>query len=151
MANYHDSLPSLYHDVRGYSFSTKALGFEPKEIYLSHSHKNVFRGYHISPYRKQAFVVSGRIIDRWFEPASNTLFESELGPGASVNIPANAMHGFYVLEDATVLYSLENRCIDHLEKTVHWSSPGLPFNTNLLSTAIISEKDRNSLFWMKKE
>ena len=61
------AIQSLFHeDLRGFLFSAKAIEFEAKEILLSHSHQNVFRGFHMSPYRKQVFVVTGKIVDFWY-------------------------------------------------------------------------------------
>lgn len=139
---------SKFCDHRGYLCSIKAGDFFPEEVLISHSHANVLRGLHMSPYRKNVFVMSGAVTDFWYHPESGEHFEKVLRQGESTSVPANAMHGFFALEETTLIYFLEHKFIPAGDKTFHWSSPCLPFRFDFDRTnMIISSKDDDALFF----
>lgn len=140
----------LVNDCRGLTFSTKALQFEPKEILVSVSQTNVFRGFHQSPYRKAVYVVTGKIVDFWYDPVMKETFQNVVSSGGCIQVPAGALHGFFALEPCTLLYALEQPYRAEVDNCIHWSSPDLPFDYAQLpvplTMAIISSKDQGAPF-----
>ncbi len=103
----------------------------------------------MSPYRKQVFVVSGKIVDYWYAPDSDEKFEGVVECGSSLLIPANAMHGFFSLEESTLLYVLENHFSAEFDRNIYWRSPELPFSFLSIPThrMVTSAKDEAAPFW----
>jgi dTDP-4-dehydrorhamnose reductase/dTDP-4-dehydrorhamnose 3,5-epimerase-like enzyme len=132
----------MYKDHRGSLFSLKNLPFEPKEILVSINYKNVFRGFHQSPYSKYIYVISGTILDFFWHEGS--LNQKKLNCGESILIPAGAPHGFLVLEEANIVYLLDGNFDKNKDKNIYWKTPeyGLPELKNI----IISEKDSSSSY-----
>ena len=85
-----------YEDNRGSLTSIKDVPFEVKEILLSNNNENVFRGLHMSPYKKRVYVTKGKIYDIIVNP--NTLEKKEfiLSVGDYIDVPENWAHGFLV-------------------------------------------------------
>lgn len=138
----------LLNDQRGSLHSLKNFSFPIKEILISQSHAGVLRGLHWSPYRKQIYVTRGKIYDFWYVPDTMQVFEGVLTLGETLVIPANAMHGFYAIEETSMLYFLENNFDPSVDHGYYWASPGLPFKYEFpRENLIISPKDQDLPFY----
>jgi dTDP-4-dehydrorhamnose 3,5-epimerase-like enzyme/dTDP-4-dehydrorhamnose reductase len=138
---------NIYQDQRGSLHSIKDVQIPVSEVLLSQSHRGVLRGLHYSPYRKQVFVCSGKIYDFWFEPGTGKAMERVYSAGESFTCPANSMHGFFCLEDCSMVYLLEKMYDPVFDKSYFWKSPGIPLKLDFdHKNVIISEKD-NSAPW----
>ena len=133
----------IYEDHRGVLQSLKNLVLQPKEILISQSSKNVFRGLHVSPYAKFIYVSHGKIRDfYWY---NGTLTEKTLCRGDSLYVPANAAHGFYTVEETEVIYLLDGEFDPQLDRNVYWQTP--EFSIPRFDEAILSQKDRDAKYY----
>jgi dTDP-4-dehydrorhamnose reductase/dTDP-4-dehydrorhamnose 3,5-epimerase-like enzyme len=133
----------IFEDNRGALHSLKNLSFRPKEILVSQSSKNVFRGLHMSPYAKFIYVSHGKIRDfYWY---NGTLTEKTLCRGDSLYVPANAAHGFYTVEETEAIYLLDGEFDPHLDRNIYWQTP--EFSIPPLNGVILSQKDRDAKYY----
>lgn len=135
----------IYADHRGELHSLKHLPFEPKEVLISVSQKNVLRGLHISPYAKYIYVVKGHIYDFFYNTSTNQYTEVHLLAGDELYVPSHSAHGFYCFEDSTITYFLEDTFDATKDKNVFWNSPELRFKRDFPhDNLILSSKDAGS-------
>lgn len=135
----------MFKDNRGTVESYKCPYFTPREILLSMSHKNVFRGFHQSPYRKYIIIRSGSIKDTYF--IGNECHTVILIQGDSLLIPENAAHGYYVIEDCEMVYMLEGEYNPTTDRKIYYRSPDLPVQYSLPSDCIVSDSDLQSNYY----
>lgn len=133
----------IFEDHRGSLHSLKNLSFRPKEILVSQNSKNVFRGFHMSPYAKFIYVTRGAIRDFYW--SNGTLTEKWLGRGDSLYIPAGAAHGFRSIEDSEVIYLLEEEFDPQKDRNIYWQTP--EFSIPRFDEAILSQKDRDAKYY----
>jgi dTDP-4-dehydrorhamnose 3,5-epimerase len=122
------------------------------QVSYSESRKNVVRGLHCSPYKKQVQCLRGRLFDvvvdlredsetykEWFG-----VWLSE-GVGDSLLIPANCAHGFYSAEDDTILMYLQGGVWQpNQDKEYHYTSFGIQWPK--IADLIVSEKDAAAVY-----
>eukprot|EP00158_Paraphelidium_tribonemae_P004053 Partr_v1_DN26540_c0_g1_i2_m3408 len=138
----------VFNDNRGSLHSFKGFQFATKEILISHSYAGVVRGLHCSPYQKHIYVTKGRIYDFWYVPGTEQKFEGILAAGDNLLIPPGAMHGFYAIEEVDMLYFLADQFDPALDKSYHWTSPGLPLKLEFPhDNVIVSKKDESAPFF----
>lgn len=123
-----------------------------KEIFYSHSVKNVIRGMHFQTSPKQqtkiVSVVKGEILDVVLDmrPQSKTFgqyFETILSDSNNLSLyaPKDFAHGFLVLSEyATVLYASDNEFDYEYDSGVRYDSFGYDWK---VLNPIISDKDRS--------
>ena len=139
-----------WFDKRGSLTSIKDIPFEVKEILILKSHENVLRGLHQSPYEKRIIVLKGKIYDFSIDPNTFEKKEVILNTGDYVDIPQGWAHGFYSYEESEILYLLENKFNEDLDKNIYWNDYSLKLQLNFpKEDLIISEKDKNSSYYNK--
>lgn len=128
-----------YEDLRG-KILIDFPEFEVKTMFISKSYKNVFRGFHKSPYPKIMYIVSGSIKETYIneDGTYNTIILKEFD---SFLLKSNTVHGYLALDDTIIVYLLGGNDIN---RKIYYKSPDLPFEYNLPSNVIISEDDKNS-------
>ena len=135
-------------------FKSAGLIFNPAEIFISTSKKNVIRGMHFqlggSAHEKLITVVRGRALDIIVDVRSDSEFynkpfsiELKEDEPYSVLIGKGYAHGFLTLEDNTTMqyatstvYNKEKDC------GIHWSSINFKWP---ISNPILSERDQSHL------
>ena len=131
-------------------FNNSGISDKFKQINLSLSKKNVFRGFHFQlnpePQSKLVTVVLGRIIDYAVDLRKNSMsykknVHYELTNGKMLYIPEGFAHGFLALEDSYVLYLATNEFNKELDSGVRYDDKEL--NIKLPDNIIVSEKDKN--------
>lgn len=137
----------IHTDSRGYLHSLKELPFEPKQILISKSRKGTIRGLHKSPYPKYVYVIEGSILDFFVHP-KNKETEVQLGVGESVIIPADSPHGFYAIEDSTIIYMLGGYYNEAMDQTIFWNTPefNFPRMKTMQEPFIVSHKDSSASY-----
>lgn len=130
--------------------SLQSLPFEPKQILISKSRKGTIRGLHKSPYAKYIYVIDGEILDFYVDPTHGET-EVNLKQGSSVLIPENSPHGFYAVEDATIMYLLAGYYTESTDQVIHWKTPEYTFQTihALSEPLILSAKDSSASYSRK--
>lgn len=123
-----------------------------EEIFFSTSKKGTLRGMHLqvhdAAHHKYVSCISGKILDivTDLRPNSSTymmtgLFTLSAGNNQSITIPANVAHGFYAIEDSTVIYHAEKRHDKNSDTGFNFRS--LPKDIlNDLPIEYISERDK---------
>lgn len=129
-----------FSDSRGLLESIKCP-FYVKEVLLSTSYKNVFRGFHKSPYRKYIIVKYGKIHDIYITDDGRRI-ETILSNGDSIIIPSNSAHGFKVIDDCQIIYLLEEQYNKNIDEQINWRF----FKDLDLKDCIMSEKDKGCDF-----
>jgi dTDP-4-dehydrorhamnose 3,5-epimerase-like enzyme/dTDP-4-dehydrorhamnose reductase len=143
-------MSTLYEDNRGSLTSIKDVPFEVSEILVSNNNENIFRGLHMSPYKKRVYVTKGKIYDIIINP--NTLEKKELilSVGDYIDVPENWAHGFFSYENSTILYLLSGKFNVNKDINIYWKDPHLNLELNFpQEQLIISEKDRNAKYFLK--
>lgn len=102
-----------------------------KEVFISKSVKNTLRGMHYqtNPYELNKIVIclEGKIIDVIVnidkkDKQFGKVKHVELSENESIFIPSNFAHGFYCIEDSTVMYLTDNYYSKEYEKGILWNS-----------------------------
>jgi dTDP-4-dehydrorhamnose 3,5-epimerase-like enzyme/dTDP-4-dehydrorhamnose reductase len=123
------------------------------ECTVSINKKNVFRGLHINNFDKLVTCIQGRILDVIIDFNENSINylipkfyilepDTEL---FQVFVPKNHAHGFYVLEENSILiYHFNGSFINDQTRHIHYLDPyiNIPKNTPFkIENPILSEKD----------
>lgn len=138
-------------------FSSRRYDFEPKQINVSFSKKNVIRGIHYATYPKLCTCVSGCLYDvvvdlrkesptylQWY---GEWLTEEN---GKQMLVPARCGHGFFAGEENTILvYAQEGLYDPEKDVTIHWKDASIGIIWPEASEYILSEKDNDSGFLAK--
>ncbi len=164
--------PVVYQDSRGYfmenfnieSFKRAGITFAPLQDNESSSVKGVIRGLHyqLRPHdqAKLIRVVEGRIMDvaldlRKGSPTFGRWYSIELDSVSkrSLLIPRGFAHGFSVLSNIAVIqYKCDSLYDRDSERGISLADPSLDIDWKTdLSTAIISEKDKNNPLFSNAE
>ena len=137
----------MYVDNRG-SIQSLKTDFPTKEMLVSKNYRNVWKGFHLSPYRKLVYVAKGRILDYFTDGTEFKRFE--LAAGDHVEIPAGWAHGYYCLEDSEVVYLLAGQFDPAVDRCIHWKSPEFQFDFPF-TDPIVSDKDREAPWFRQCE
>lgn len=129
----------IFEDFRG-KLLRDFPEFLVEQIFISKSYKNVFRGFHMSPYPKIMYVISGHIRETYINE-DGTYNTVELKEFDSILIKEKSPHGYYTYEDTTIVYLLGGNDIN---RKIYYKSPDLPFDYELPDNVIISEDDKNA-------
>ena len=139
----HQVVPTVFADSRGWLFESwsaakwRAAGFSDEWRQTNHSHSiaGVVRGLHYqlgAPQSKLVRVVRGRILDvvmdvRRGSPCFGqwTSVELSMENRVQLYVPPGFAHGFLVLEEADVLYSMSQPWTPADERGVLWTDPAL--------------------------
>ncbi len=157
---------TVYEDNRGHFLECysknkigEAIGKDIVQFNASLSRKNVLRGLHFqhkNPQGKLISVLKGKILDVFVDlrPKSKTYKQHNSVVisgynGVQVYIPEGFAHGFYTLEDDTVVaYGCTNFYDPSSEVTLKWDDSDLEvdwFQATWTTTPILSEKDSAGL------
>jgi epimerase EvaD len=127
-----------------------------KQISISSSHKNVFRGIHTSRYSKVVTCLRGRILDVCFDLIEGSptylqwkAIELSGDVPSQLYIPPGCGHAFICLEDdSLVMYAQGGTFNPNDEMDVNYKDPQINFNVPQLQNPdlVISEKDQKSAF-----
>lgn len=151
-----DSIPGAcvilcerHKDHRGFFqeiFRHSGCNFDALQINWSQSNQNVFRGIHVSPYKKVVTCISGDVLDFVVDirPQSPTFlgWNAVLLSGTSpsqVVIPAGCGHAFYVLSETANMLYYQSDEFSGIEIAVRWNDPDIGITLPTLPT--LSEKD----------
>ena len=128
--------------------------FNPSQISISISNKNVIRGFHysINPIGQSKLVTAldGSILDtivdiRTNSPTFGEVFQIELNAEEALTlfVPDGVAHGFSVQTDlAIILYVMSSEYTPGLEHGINPLDPDLGINWNV-DSPILSEKDKH--------
>ena len=136
-----------HSDVRGNIYSLKSPA-NTKEILVNEVRANVWKGFHLSPYSKRIYVLSGSIYDFIYNPLTGDYKYSEILAGNFVDVPANYAHGLYTTEESKIIYLLQGLYDSAQDINIHWSDPKCPFSLNMLNFTI-SNKDKDAYYFDK--
>jgi dTDP-4-dehydrorhamnose 3,5-epimerase-like enzyme/dTDP-4-dehydrorhamnose reductase len=136
-----------HSDVRGNLYSLRSLT-NTKEILVNDIHANVWKGFHLSPYCKRIYVLSGKIYDYIYNPLTGDYKSTDISAGNFVDIPAHYAHGLYTIEETKLIYLLEGTYDSTQDINIHWSDPKCPFSLDMLNFTI-SKKDKDAYFFDK--
>jgi len=168
--------PEVFHDERGWFFESfnlqrfrdglQLLNITPPECFvqdnMSSSRKGVLRGLHyqLEPYAqgKLVSVLNGAVFDVAVDlrPASVSYgewFALELSAANKkmLWIPEGFAHGFLSLEDDTcVSYKVDKYYNSDLERSILWNDTCLNIKWPALSEYYLSNKDRESLEFVRR-
>ncbi len=132
----------IFEDIRG-KILTDFPYFKIEQILISKSHKNVFRGFHMSPYSKVIYIISGHIRETYIKHDGS--YETlEMKEFDSLYIDENTAHGYYTYDDTTIVYLLGGNDIN---RKIYYKSPDIPFNYTLPTNVIMSEDDKNAGYY----
>lgn len=120
-----------------------------KEVFVTKSVKNTLRGMHYQPgpYALNKIVVclEGKIVDVIVnidktDKEFGKVYHVELEENESIFVPSNYAHGYYCIEDSTLMYLTDNMYSKENEKGVFWNS--INFNWPK-KNFILSERDKS--------
>ncbi len=143
----------IYHSEY---FKIAKQDFVIRETYYSRSKKNVFRGFHFqSPpddHSKIVFCTSGAVIDFVLDIRKSSLsfgkvlsFSLSEQNGLGLIIPKGCAHGFYSLQDNSIMvYLLETVHSIKNDSGIHWSSVELNYP---IKNPLISQRDSSFPFF----
>ncbi|XP_039266878.2 dTDP-4-keto-6-deoxy-D-glucose reductase-like [Styela clava] len=150
-----------YKDHRGYFEELYNVTKYPEEIPItkiqqlstSHSHANVFRGLHCSPYYKLVTCVSGEVYDIIAdvrEDSSTYLKWVRVRLTAEnhkqVFVPAGCAHAFYATKDNSIMVYAQGGTFNPVsDRTISWKDPVLCIQLPTCDDVIISEKDAKAV------
>ncbi len=149
----------VHHDNRGTftkvfhaeSFHKFGISCSFKEIFYSHSYKNVLRGLHFqSPPMEQdklVYCINGKaldaVVDIRIDSATYGMFcltELDADKGNMLYIPAGMAHGFLALTDMIMAYNVTSIHDVKHDCGILWDSVGIPWPCR---EPILSERDKN--------
>lgn len=139
-------MSNTYKDLRGSLTSIKNIPFTVQEILVNDIHENVWKGFHMSPYKKRIIVIEGQIHDYYANPETGECIDKIVSAGECVDVPENWAHGMFTIAQSKILYLLEHKHNPIADINIHWSDTSFGFNLNMKS-CIISEKDTSSVFY----
>ena len=134
------------------AFSDQGLDFNPYEIFISNSKKNVLRGMHyqsgLSAHEKLVYCSQGSLVDVIVDirPQSSTFnqpvsLELNASDDYAIYIGKGFAHGFLSLSNNTsMIYCTSTMHNPSLDKGVLWSSINFDWP---VSNPILSERDKN--------
>ncbi|ADJ65878.1 dTDP-4-dehydrorhamnose 3,5-epimerase [Herbaspirillum seropedicae] len=163
--------PTVFEDARGHFFEAfnarqfKALtGLSPEFVQdnQSHSKAGVLRGLHYQlhqPQGKLVRVIQGEITDVVVDLRRQS---PSFGQWASVTlsaqnrrqlwIPEGFAHGFHVRSDiADVQYKTTAYWSAPDERCIRWDDPDLAIDWQLTAPPLLSDKDRQGVYWRQAE
>lgn len=127
-------------------FRSSNFAFKNPQINYSHSHKNVLRGIHRTPYAKLVTCVYGSVHDvcvdlRIDSPTYGKYFSIILSSNHfnSILIPPYCGHGFLALENSIVLYCQGDEYDSKQDQTYCYKSFGIDWP--ITQDILISDKD----------
>jgi len=147
--------PEVFHDERGFlleSYASHRMAELGEFVQDNHSHSRagVLRGLHYQLGPGQAkliYVVSGQVLDVAVDirPGSPTFGHSTQVMLSGwhrrlVFIPACYAHGFYVVEEADMIYKCSDRYHPELERGIIWNDATLQIEWPT-SSPILSARD----------
>lgn len=174
--NAYEIEPKIHPDNRGFFFEAfkkstfvaglseehrspdQGVDFSFKQINISQSRKNVFRGMHMqrkySAQGKLVYCVHGSIVDVVvnLDTMQVSYYQLDSVRFNAVYVPPKFLHGFWVLSStATVMYCCSGSEYDpHSEIGVNVNDPDLGISLSRFADGkyklIMSEKDRNAPF-----
>jgi len=124
-----------------------------KQVSVSLSHKNVFRGIHTSPYAKLVACLKGRILDIVVDLNEKsptylhyTTYELKEGVNDQVFVPAGCGHAFLALDESLVCYAQGGTFNPVNEMDVNYKDPTINLQISQMQgiELIISDKDKTS-------
>jgi len=127
-------------------------GFQPGQINVSKSFKNVVRGMHVAPFAKLCMCMQGKLFDVVADtrPDSPTylgwygVWLSPMWP-TQLFVPAGCAHGFFAAENDTILLYMQTDTYNpDVEREVNWRDPQLAIDWPEAREYILSEKDRKA-------
>lgn len=140
------SFLKIYHSV---AFADFLPNFVPREMYVTHSAKQVIRGMHfqLPPFSHSKVVVclSGSVLDVLLDlrPGPNFgNFSSVVLSGQRENavlLPRGVAHGFFAIEDSVLIYLVDSIYNEKNDKGIRWDSFGFAWPT---LNPVVSERDQ---------
>lgn len=139
-------MSNTYADLRGTLTSIKNIPFTVEEILVNDINQNVWKGFHMSPYKKRIIVIEGRIHDYYANPETGECIDKIVSAGEWVDIPEHWAHGMFAIMESKIVYLLEGKHNPIADINIHWSDTSFGFNLNM-KNCIISDKDTSSVFY----
>lgn len=151
-------LPTVFQDQRGIfvqtlhqeEFAKLGLAINFAEEFYSVSHRGVLRGLHfqVPPHDhfKLVYCLQGKAFDATVDLRSGSptygqyvTFELDPKKGSMIYIPSGLAHGFYALEDNTLMvYKVTTVYSPEYDTGIRWDSVGIAWPD---SNPVVSERD----------
>jgi len=155
--------PFIAFDDRGFflkdysqeTFAQNGINHDLKEVFYTHSHKNVIRAIHFQREKEQAKLVrclKGSIFDVVVDlrPKSTTFgqwqgFYLSDENKQEILVPKNFGHGYLVLEESVVSYKCAEKFYGEFDDGIIWNDKEMNIKWPLekVGELILSDKDKN--------